>query len=75
MNPNEIKTSLHRLIDSVQDNAILQAVHTILTRQAESEADFWADLSDAQRADIEAGLADLEAGRKKDFKDVMRKYQ
>ncbi len=75
MNPNEIKANLHRLIDSVQDNAILQAVHTILAKQAESEADFWDDLSDAQRADIEAGLADLNAGRKKDFKDVMRKYQ
>jgi predicted transcriptional regulator len=48
-------------------------VHTILARQAASEADFWDDLSDAQRTDIEAGLADLDAGRKKDFKDVMGK--
>ena len=75
MNPNEIKADLHRLIDCVQDSAILQAVHTILARQSESEGDFWDDLSAAQRADIEAGVADLDTGRKKDFKDVLRKYQ
>lgn len=75
MNPNEIKADLHRLIDRVQDSAILQAVHTILARQSEWEGDFWDDLSTARRADIETGLDDLDAGRKKDFKDVMRKYQ
>ena len=67
MNSNEIKADLHRLIDRVQDRAILQAVHTILARQFEWEGDFWNDLSTARRADIEAGLADLDAGRKKAF--------
>ena len=34
----EIKNDLHRIIEEVQDEHILQAVYTILRREAENEA-------------------------------------
>ena len=39
------------------------------------EADWWDSLSKAQKEDIEAGLSDLENGRKKSFHKVMAKYK
>ena len=40
----------------------------------EAEADWWDTLTPEQQEDIEAGVSDLEAGRKKDIKQVLSKY-
>ena len=42
--------------------------------EVNNEKNFWNELSPAQKADIEIGLADVEAGRTKSFKEVMKKY-
>jgi predicted transcriptional regulator len=47
----------------------------ILAKQVAVESDFWDELTLAQQADIEAGLADLEAGRNKPFSEVLNKYK
>jgi predicted transcriptional regulator len=75
MKTTDLKTDLHKFIDQIQDNSILQAVHTILAKQIASETDFWDDLTPQQQQDIEAGLADLQAGRKKNFTEVLNKYK
>ncbi len=66
----EIKTDLHRLIDQVQDDAILQAVRTILARQAETETDFRDQLSEADKAAIHQGLDQLGRGESFSYEQV-----
>lgn len=61
----EIKSDLHRLIDDVQDAAVLEAIHTILEKQSSWEKDFWLSLSNGQKMDIESGLTDLAASTQK----------
>ena len=39
------------------------------------EDDFWQTLSDWQKNDIEAGLKDLEEGKKRSFDEAMSKYE
>ncbi len=75
MNTIELKSTLHQLIDQINDNAVLQAYTTLLSREATHKADFWDDLTPAQQAKIDKGLADLSAGKKKSLADVLAKYQ
>ncbi|GAB2581510.1 hypothetical protein [Spirosoma areae] len=75
MNTIELKTNLHRLIDQLNDNVVLQAHLTLLSREvAQQSDDFWDDLSPNQQASINRGLADLAAGRRKSFADIQTKY-
>ena len=73
MTTNDLKTDLIQLIEQVQDQRILQAIYVLLAPRI--EADFWDQLTAARRADIESGLADLEAGRKSNFQDVIDQYK
>lgn len=70
-----LKTDLHQLIDKIENEQVLNAIHTLVAQQAVVENDFWDELTPAQKNDIEAGLADLEAGRSKRSGDVLRKYE
>ncbi|MBO0938734.1 hypothetical protein J2I47_19440 [Fibrella sp. HMF5335] len=75
MSVTDLKSGLHRLVDVVADEHLLTAVYTLLDNQASVERDFWHDLSPAQQADIQAGLADLDAGRIQPAKAVFARYQ
>ena len=75
MSTIELKTNLHRVIEQIDDAAILQAHLTLLSREISKPAtDFWDDLSAAQQASIDRGLADVAAGRRKPFTDILKKY-
>ncbi len=75
MNTIDLKTTLHRLIDQINDDTVLQAHLTLLSREAnQPSGDFWDDLSVEQQAFIDRGLADLAAGRKKPFVDILKQY-
>ena len=75
MSVSELKSGLHRLVDVVGDEHLLTAVYALLDNQANAERDFWHDLSPAQQADIQAGLADLDAGRTQPANAVFARYQ
>lgn len=75
MSAIELKTSLHELIEQVQDEQILAAVYTILDKQRQDDQDFWYRLSPTQKADIQAGLADLEAGKTVLASEVFARYK
>ena len=47
----------------------------ILAKQVAVETDFWDELTPAQQKDIEAGIADLEAGKNKPFAEMLNKYK
>ena len=76
MNTLELKNTLHRLIDQVDDDSILQAHLTLLSREiTQPTTDFWDDLSPANKASIDRGLADLAAGRRVPFNDILERYR
>ena len=75
MNTIELKTNLHRLIDQINDDVILQAHLTLLSREiSQPTTDFWDDLTPDHQASIDRGLADIAAGRRKPFADILKKY-
>ena len=73
MSTIELKTSLHKLIDTIQDSKTLQAIHTLLSKEAIIEADWWNEISDKEKASIERGLKDVKAGRVYTHEQVMGK--
>ena len=70
-----IKKGLHELIDSVDDEAALVICKQILEREAAREVDFWDKLSEEEKAGIERGLADVEAGRVSTHEEVMSRVK
>jgi hypothetical protein len=70
----ELKSDLHLLIDRISDSSVLEAYHTLLKREVKPVSDFWDELTNAQKEDIESGIDDLKAGRKKPLSEVMNKY-
>jgi hypothetical protein len=60
----EIKTSLHNLVDRINNNAVLQAYLILLSREAELEKenqkDFWLDLDSETKLAIEQGLGEMQ---------------
>ena len=72
MSKNDLKTSLHALIDSIEDSTVLQAYLILLSREAKSQEDFWHNIDDQTKSAINEGVADFEASRDSDFFDYMK---
>ena len=70
----ELKSDLHLLIDRISDSNVLEAYHTLLKREVKEIGDFWDELTNAQKEDIQAGIDDIKAGREKPLSEVMSKY-
>jgi len=66
------KIELIEWLTRLQDEKLIKKVEGL---RKEAESDWWDTLTVEQREDIEAGLVDLEAGRKKEFKKVLSKYR
>lgn len=60
MSTIELKNKLHSLIDSIGDNERLQAM--LIFMNSNTTTDWWDDLSDENKNDIEEGLNDLKNG-------------
>jgi predicted transcriptional regulator len=78
MNTSELQLELHQIIDQVKDNRILQAVHTILS----SQVSIFAHSTDGKTLSkddfdkmLEAGEADIKAGRLVSQKDLKEKIK
>jgi hypothetical protein len=72
MSTTELKSTLHTLVDGIDDAAVLQAYVILLSRGANSVADFWEGLDNATKMAIEEGINDLNNGRKSNFFDFMK---
>jgi len=76
MQISEVKLELFRYIDNLEKNKLLQIYkYLIMKNTYETETDFWTTLNEWQKNDIEAGLTDLEQGKKRSFDKVMSKYE
>ena len=76
----EIKSELHKLIDSIEDTEILKAIRLILKKQVKhKEDDFWNILPDKIKESVEKGLLQADKGDLKDHKlvlnDIKEKYK
>jgi hypothetical protein len=65
------KLQLIEWLAGIKDVSVIKAFWELKEKK---EHDWWNGLTEEQKEDIEAGLNDLEAGRKKNFSDVIAKY-
>lgn len=78
MNTIELKADLYKLIDATEDVSILQALRTLLKKQFISdrtEKDFWDELPEDLKSEIEEGLEEIERGEEISHEEVMKKYE
>jgi predicted transcriptional regulator len=78
MNTAELKADLYKLIDKTEDISILKALRTLLIKQFandKAESDFWDELPEALKNEIEKGLEEIEAGEEISHEKVMKKYE
>lgn len=77
MSATNIKSILHEMIDSIEDNTVLNAIHNLLSKIAlkKKDADFWDTLSDTEKKEIEEGLKDIEEGKLISHDEVMKEVK
>ena len=74
MSIKEIKDDLHKKIDNIQDESILQEFRSSLQELVDEDLgkDFWDDLTEIQRKNIEVSLREIEKGETIGHKGVLR---
>jgi predicted transcriptional regulator len=71
MGVEKLREELHLLIDST-DEKYLKAIHTLMVRNLqEEETDWYDELSDERKADIELGLQQAKEGKMIPHEQVM----
>lgn len=78
MNTAELKADLYNLIEKTNDVSILEALRTLLKKQItheKAESDFWDELPEALKSEIDEGLNEIEDGQEKPHEEVMKKYK
>ena len=73
MSTAEIKYTLFKVIDAIQDNQQLKDIYSFITKKAET--DFWDTLSVDQKQEIEKALQELDEGLGIPHEKVMAKYK
>jgi predicted transcriptional regulator len=73
MDAVKLKSDLHSLIDKVNDISLLNAIKTILSKQAE-KADFWEDLPAEVQGAVKRGIDQAGQGQMRSHNDVMQKH-
>lgn len=73
MSTSELKYSLFKAIDTIEDSKTLKAIYTFIRKK--TSEDFWDTLSAEQKGEIEAALKELDAGKGIPHEKVMAKYK
>jgi len=66
------KLELIKIIAETEDVSLIKSFKKLLKKE---KKDWWEDLSDEQKADIEEGIADADAGRVVSYESVMSKHK
>jgi len=66
------KQELMKRLSETNDPSIIESIKKIFQKE---KKDWWEDLSDEQKADIEEGIADADAGRIVSYESVMSKHK
>ena len=73
MSTVELKYSLFKIIDAIQDNGKLRDIYSFISKK--TDKDFWDTLSSEQKEDIEKALQDLDSGLGVTHEKLMAKYK
>lgn len=73
----ELKTELISLIEKIEDNKVLNAIYVLLTKQSaiEKKADFWDELPESVKNDIDEAIAECERGEGIPHKEAMKQIR
>jgi hypothetical protein len=72
MDYSELKSELHQMIDSVNDEETLYQIRSILEGHTEPEHDWADDMSDEMREALERSIAQADAGNVISHEEVMK---
>ena len=76
MSTAELKNYLVKEITNIDDNTLLEKVKSYLSTLVKGkEVDFWDELSDEDKADIEEGIAQADRGELIPHEEVMREIK
>jgi len=75
MNTSEIKKDLHLLIENINDETILNAVRTILSKQSKRKTDWADELSDDLRIELEKSLVEIKNEKIITHEDAMNQIK
>lgn len=74
MSTSELKLSITRLVKGTNDNSLLEAIYTLLSKATENqEADWYTSLSEEAKASIGRGIEDVNNGRAVPHEDAMKR--
>lgn len=73
MSTAELKYSLFKAIDSINDGKTLKAIYSFVTKK--NDVDFWDELSDEQKEAVEESIAELDRGEGIPHEQVMREIR
>ncbi|TAF72856.1 MAG: hypothetical protein EAZ58_01690 [Flavobacterium sp.] len=66
------KLELIKLLEATNDSAIISSIKKIFNA---SKKDFWEELTEAQKLDIEEGERQIERGEFIEYETMMKKYR
>jgi hypothetical protein len=76
MSAEELKSSLHVLIDTCEDKIILEGIYKILqATQKPGEKDWWQGLDDEDKQLLEESMAQYKSGNYKSHDEIVKKAQ
>ncbi len=80
MSSAELKLQLYRLIDSTNDTSLLKKIYASLFKTiTKKEVDFWDELSEEQKAEIEESIAQADRGEviphEQAMKEIKSRYK
>ncbi|HTA27814.1 MAG TPA: hypothetical protein VK809_08495 [Bacteroidia bacterium] len=73
MSTAELKYTLFKVIDVINDSTTLKEIYSFVSKKA--DADFWDNLSEEQKLEIETTLKNLDAGMGIPNEKVMSQYK
>jgi hypothetical protein len=73
MSTAELKYTLFKFIDAINDNKTLKDIYSFVSKKADNN--FWDSLTEEQKAEIESALKELDAGLGTPHEKVMAKYK
>jgi hypothetical protein len=72
MSKSDLRSSLHALIDGIEDATVLQAYLILLSREVKSREDFWETIDGDTKIAIEEGITNFATGKDHDFFEYMK---
>ncbi|GAB1445438.1 hypothetical protein MASR2M41_11320 [Flammeovirgaceae bacterium] len=66
------KLKLIEWLTNLNDTTVIDKIKAIKSRK---DLDWWESLSEEQKQDIEAGISDLDSGRKSSFSQVIGRFK